>query len=317
MHTDSSGSRQIESRLKALGVNFKKEIPLCPGCVSGFIKADFAIYGAREYPVAVIEYDGAQHRRGLNTRRLEIAQANDQLKNEFCAEHDIALLRVDDPVSGTALDLSLVDEFIDGVEEQHPSIRTGVEAELVVRRSLNLAPVEYSDLTQYSYTVDEVADLINRQPRYVWDRYIIGLALIQNWSGHSFMSSFEESLISRYDLIRFLVDQEALFQNNELMTVAHPAVVFETGDRTEFYTTLIVVNALEEVGAALMELDVNLGHPIIYVYSSRPDRLYGILRSIQSGRYAGVITGAGLDPDLVREIDLVCDSARVLHHRQP
>lgn len=67
--------------------------------------------------------------------------------------------------------------------------------------------MDYGDLTQYSYTVEEVAALINRQPRYVWDRYIIGLALIQNWSGHSFMSSFEESRISRYDLIRFLVDQ--------------------------------------------------------------------------------------------------------------
>lgn len=102
------------------------------------------------------------------------------------------------------------------------------------------------------------------------------------------------------------------------MTVAHPAVVFETGDRTEFYTTLIMVNTLEDVGAALMELDVNLGHPIIYVHSSK-DRIVSTAFFAPSNPVATPVSS--LDLDLIqtwfKEIDLVCDSARVRHHKQP
>lgn len=319
MKTDSAGSRQIESLLHTRGVNFKKEIPLCQGVRGGILRADFAIYGLKDDPVAVIEFDGTQHLTRSNCVELDIAIANDAIKDEFCLEHGIRLMRISYPKSGESIDTEAINDFLSAVIDAEPAVKTGVVAEFTTKRSLNLLPVELEDLRMPSYSLAEVSSLINRNVSHIWNRYVLGLGLLQNWSGKSSFIRARSSVIAREDLIRFLVEQEALFQSNRQLTISSPEVIYAIGDLTPKIETLIIVHDLSEVGDLISEAEFNLGLVTIRVVGGEEwqqlGEMYDILRQLGSGQFANLLVSERLSKDLIRELELNSGERFVRVHR--
>lgn len=307
MRTDSVGANQLEALLNSEGVKFKREVSLCPGINKRMLKADFAIYGVGDTPVAVIEFDGLQH---LQTGdKITDAQLNDSIKDCYCSEHGIKMLRVKYPSAGESVDYDLVSSFIEGVASQTPSIKTGVVLDAVSRRSLNLGHVELENLPYPSYSLDELGHLLERNPSYILNNYILGLKVLQNWSSKSIIGDTRTTRIAREDIVRFLVSQEALFQNNVQLKFSSPAIVHSLGDLTESLESLVICSSAPNL-IQLLGQGLNLGHTSLeLIQAGDTSSLYRLLKLVQSGRFANVCVDLEIDHLILTELRLVADSA--------
>ena len=92
----SLGEAKIQSILAANDICFNKEttFPDLFGANGGRLRFDF--YVDNKY---LVEYDGVQHfldhQKGMYTEeRLKTMRENDKIKNEYCKEHTIPLIRI-------------------------------------------------------------------------------------------------------------------------------------------------------------------------------------------------------------------------------
>lgn len=96
----SSGEEKIANILSENNIKFKKN--LSHGLklpTGGFAKYDFSIFGSNDDLQYVIEYDGWQHYIQSDSKwdkdgKFEIRQNSDKLKNQWCLDHDIPLIRI-------------------------------------------------------------------------------------------------------------------------------------------------------------------------------------------------------------------------------
>lgn len=302
MRTDSTGSIAVEQEINRLGLNYKKEIPLCSGIRGGLLRADFAIYGVAEFPYAVVEFDGPHHR--INCVEVDTQAANDRLKDQYCAEHDIPIFRV----NWKNPDWSGLTEFLEGVRDKHPSTVRGHAVDFSRTRTLNLRPVDIKDIKPHRYTLEEVGHLIDRKPNVIFNRYILELQALENWSGKSYLHRVDNSRVDPSDLIRFLVEQEALFSENVILGRNHPVVISHLGVPETFKTLVLIpegspASVLASVGG-VGELEVR-EVPV--------DHYEGLIdwhREISGWKWAQVLVG-DIGDAIVRELDLYCSSAQV------
>lgn len=102
----SRGEKEIEDYLKKQGVEYRKEYTF-KDLVSprgGVLRFDFAVFkdGVLDY---LIEYDGMQHFEPVDyfggQVYLNKVRENDNIKNEYCKEHGIRLIRFryDEPIN--------------------------------------------------------------------------------------------------------------------------------------------------------------------------------------------------------------------------
>lgn len=92
---ESKGERAISKWLDETGIKYRKQIKL-EGCRNKRrLPFDFGIY-SDENLVLLIEYDGVQHfdRRSFGGKNYEALKTNDQIKDAFCRENGISLLRI-------------------------------------------------------------------------------------------------------------------------------------------------------------------------------------------------------------------------------
>lgn len=94
----SSGEKKIKSLLTENNILFKTEYS-CEKLQTnkhGYLRFDFAIFNDKKQLIKLIEFDGSQHyydNEWFNDS-LEDIQKRDQLKNAFCKEENIPLLRI-------------------------------------------------------------------------------------------------------------------------------------------------------------------------------------------------------------------------------
>lgn len=94
--TLSYGEKVISKWLKNNGIDYKsqKTFPDMKGAGGGFMKLDFYL---PSYNIA-IEYQGAQHYKPVDAfgglEQLERQKKNDQLKRDYCKEHNIQLIEI-------------------------------------------------------------------------------------------------------------------------------------------------------------------------------------------------------------------------------
>lgn len=87
----------IEGLLIDAKLNYKKQVKFddCVGISGVKLPFDFVIYDKSNIIKMIIEYDGEQHYRpSFGDRCLEITQRNDQIKNKYCAESNLKLIRI-------------------------------------------------------------------------------------------------------------------------------------------------------------------------------------------------------------------------------
>lgn len=94
----SANETLIEKWLTEHNVHFVPEYSF-QDCRSTYrLRFDFAILGDDDQPTQMIEYDGEQHFRPVNyfggVKEFEKRQAYDAIKNSYCREHNIPLLRI-------------------------------------------------------------------------------------------------------------------------------------------------------------------------------------------------------------------------------
>ena len=94
----SKGETLIAEYLDAHNIQYKREYKFADLFViqNYPLRFDFAIFN-EEQLVGLIEFDGIQHTKigGWNTpERLEETQLRDQLKNDYCKQHNIKLYRI-------------------------------------------------------------------------------------------------------------------------------------------------------------------------------------------------------------------------------
>ena len=94
----SYGESFINKYLVDNGVRFKKEY-IFPDCkYNGVLRFDFAILDKTEDPIFLIEYDGKQHHTPISffggNEGFESLKKRDHIKDEYCAEHGLELLRI-------------------------------------------------------------------------------------------------------------------------------------------------------------------------------------------------------------------------------
>lgn len=96
--TKSRGNMLINSILKSLGINFKKEIGFEDLKYQRHLKFDFAIYNYKEELLCLIEYQGKQHYQSSEywggEQELKNRQIRDRLKKEYCKKNNIPLLEI-------------------------------------------------------------------------------------------------------------------------------------------------------------------------------------------------------------------------------
>ncbi len=97
----SNGEEKIASLLKENNINFKKQYTFddCRGINNGKLRFDFGILkdnGELDY---LIEYDGWQHKIKTNSKwdrdsRFENRITHDEIKNKYCEDNNIRLIRI-------------------------------------------------------------------------------------------------------------------------------------------------------------------------------------------------------------------------------
>jgi hypothetical protein len=101
--SSSKGEEKIYQYLSLNDYEFEKEFTFndCRGINDGYLRFDFAIFFDNE--IKLIEYDGKQHFESveywggdsnLATTHLATTQANDKIKDKYCKENNIDLLRI-------------------------------------------------------------------------------------------------------------------------------------------------------------------------------------------------------------------------------
>lgn len=96
----SNGEEKIASILKDHNINFQKQFTFkdCLGVKNGLLRFDFAIFQENKLSY-LIEYDGWQHIIKTDSKwdrdnRFEDRQKNDNIKNEYCKNNKIPLIRI-------------------------------------------------------------------------------------------------------------------------------------------------------------------------------------------------------------------------------
>lgn len=98
----SKGELKVEQILKEYNIIYKKEYvdELLVQEYNRRFRFDFAIYNEMGELLRYIEFDGKQHKYGMDkgiwskTIDLTEIQERDKLKNNFCKEHNITLIRI-------------------------------------------------------------------------------------------------------------------------------------------------------------------------------------------------------------------------------
>lgn len=94
----SKGEKLVENTLIKLGVDFKKQFTFKDCYDKGLLKFDFAVITNRSEILGLIEFDGEQHFKPKTAFGGESEFRNlvrrDQIKNEYCKENGIPLLRI-------------------------------------------------------------------------------------------------------------------------------------------------------------------------------------------------------------------------------
>lgn len=92
----SAGELKIKQILEANDINFKMQYRI--NDFSPYSPFDFAIFNKDNELVKLIEFDGEQHFYAIEhfggEEKLTIQKERDRKKNEYCANHNICLLRV-------------------------------------------------------------------------------------------------------------------------------------------------------------------------------------------------------------------------------
>lgn len=121
----SKGERLVKSLLRSLGINFEREKTFQDLKHKGFLRFDF--YFEIDGRGFAIEFDGEQHRRPIEffggQEAFEQTQIRDQIKNEYCQQNNITLIRIQDCNVDTAryqIDRAIYDRL-----NQEPRLRSG------------------------------------------------------------------------------------------------------------------------------------------------------------------------------------------------
>lgn len=94
----SSGEKAVAKVLDELCMKYKHEVGL-PGCVhKRQLFFDFVVYGKNDDILLIIEYDGRQHFEAIDyfggEDRFVITQKTDAIKNAYCEQRNLPLLRI-------------------------------------------------------------------------------------------------------------------------------------------------------------------------------------------------------------------------------
>ncbi len=90
----SIAERKIEVLLEEMKIPFQSEYRFDDCKDKRELPFDFAILNAQMQPAVLIELDGIQHYEPAKGRNTEYIQRHDKIKNEYCALHNIPLIRV-------------------------------------------------------------------------------------------------------------------------------------------------------------------------------------------------------------------------------
>lgn len=95
----SIGEENIEKILKENNINYIREYSFEDLKDKAKLRFDFAIFDNKNNLIELIEFDGRQHNNEYtpwkNTIPLSERQAHDNLKNNYCKEKNIKLVRID------------------------------------------------------------------------------------------------------------------------------------------------------------------------------------------------------------------------------
>lgn len=89
----SNLSQKVENTLRKIGADYETEVKFkdCKNILP--LSFDFAIYRNNKLEI-LIEADGEQHFKKIGIGNLEYIQYNDKIKNEYCKNNNIPLLRI-------------------------------------------------------------------------------------------------------------------------------------------------------------------------------------------------------------------------------
>ena len=94
---ESRGEQAIRMCLEDNHINFKQEYSFDSlfGVRHGLLRFDFAVFDTKDDLKLLIEYDGEFHFENIhNDERFTILQTHDNLKNQYCKDNSIPLLRI-------------------------------------------------------------------------------------------------------------------------------------------------------------------------------------------------------------------------------
>ena len=109
----SKGERKIEDILKQNKISFQREVSFndLHGLGNNLLRFDFAIF-KQDQLICLIEYDGEQHFKKISLFDKDedsflIRRAHDLIKNKYCFDNDIPLIRIPYDADYTIDDLKL------------------------------------------------------------------------------------------------------------------------------------------------------------------------------------------------------------------
>lgn len=95
----SIGEQNIETILQEYNINYSKEYSFPDLKDKGYLRFDFAIFDKNHRLIELIEFDGRQHNSentfsNNNLDTLEDRKRRDTIKEQYCVQHKIKLLRI-------------------------------------------------------------------------------------------------------------------------------------------------------------------------------------------------------------------------------
>lgn len=92
----SSGELLIKEFLESLDISYEREFTFVDCVFKNKLRFDFKI--ETDNGLAIIEYDGAQHSKPIpyfgGEKEFEMTQIRDKIKNDYCRDNNIPLLRI-------------------------------------------------------------------------------------------------------------------------------------------------------------------------------------------------------------------------------